>query len=63
MRCGQRVIPARMEIRITGGGDVTLDLTEAEITRDALDIDIQLETRGHIKVRDVTDPDVPALLQ
>jgi len=84
-RKGRWVVPRRMEIRITEGGDVTLDLTEAEITHDALDIDVQLEMRGalilvirpgivvdaddvtvswgDIKVRDVTDPDVPVLLQ
>lgn len=45
-RKGRWLVPRRMEICITGGGDVTLDLTGAEITHDALDIDIQLETRG-----------------
>jgi hypothetical protein len=44
-RKGRWAIPRQMEIRITAG-DVTLDFTEAEITHDSLDIDVQLDMRG-----------------
>lgn len=82
-RKGRWAVPREMEIRITAG-DVTLDLTEAEITHDSLHIDIQLDMRGglilvikpgivvdaddvtvswgDIKVRDVTGPHVPVIL-
>jgi hypothetical protein len=54
-RTGRWVVPRRMEIRLTAG-DVKLDFTEAVITQDTLQIDVDLGIGGDLTL--VTRPGI-----